>query len=426
MSFNYETPEGMMGALLALEGIKDGCTIVHGPTGCKYCPSSSSEFAYTNRSDNDPQFCNPYRFFKKYYFGQPRIPCTYLQEDDYIMGASEKLTDLSDIVKKDQPSFIGIVNSPGTSLIGEDVGSITSKNIPILGIETPGYSESQCIGYQRTIISILNLIKPERIPKKDTVNILGLSISHLNWEDDLEEMTSMLDICGISVCQNVGTGWDTAGIRRSADAELNVMMFPEYGDDTADWYERTYGIPYLYSDSGAPIGFKAVEDWISRICKALDKDPAPALNNIKEKRTLTAKTLLDMEAQHRLPTGRTFSVEAEGSMAYAITEFLYSYLGMIPVAIHTDSDSLWNSRIQKFVSSKGLTVSDDVFNTPADVTIGSGNMISAMMMRKMTLGGVDVTRPCRKMVKIEKEPIIGLSGTMRLLDQVLNILWPRN
>ncbi|MCK9323338.1 MAG: hypothetical protein M0P07_05235, partial [Candidatus Methanomethylophilaceae archaeon] len=91
-----------------------------------------------------------------------------------------------------------------------------------------------------------------------------------------------------------------------------------------------------------------------------------------------------------------------------------------------DSDGLWNSRIQKFVSSKGLTVSDDVFNTPTDVTIGSGNMVSAMMMRKMTLGGVDVTRPCRKMVKIEKEPIIGLSGTMRLLDQVLNILWPRN
>ena len=51
MSFDLEKPEAFLGTMIALEGVKDAATIIHGPTGCKMYPSDLTERLFIHRKD---------------------------------------------------------------------------------------------------------------------------------------------------------------------------------------------------------------------------------------------------------------------------------------------------------------------------------------------------------------------------------------
>ena len=72
MSLDCERPESYLGMLMALEGVSDGFTIIHGPTGCKYYPASVSETAFPDRG-GEVKARNLFRYSCKYFFSQPHI-----------------------------------------------------------------------------------------------------------------------------------------------------------------------------------------------------------------------------------------------------------------------------------------------------------------------------------------------------------------
>ena len=88
MSLDCERPESYLGMLMALEGVSDGFTIIHGPTGCKYYPASVSETAFPDRG-GEVKARNLFRYSCKYFFSQPRLPCTYLDMGRFVTGATE-------------------------------------------------------------------------------------------------------------------------------------------------------------------------------------------------------------------------------------------------------------------------------------------------------------------------------------------------
>ena len=124
MSYDLERPRGLLGYMLAFEGVSDSATIVHGPTGCKQYPADLSEKSFRTRDGNSVR--DLFSFEERYYFFQPRIPCTYLDGDTFVSGASERLQDLYDLVVSKGPGLIGVINSPGASLIGEDLTKLRS------------------------------------------------------------------------------------------------------------------------------------------------------------------------------------------------------------------------------------------------------------------------------------------------------------
>lgn len=421
MSFDHDRPEGLLGAILAMEGVRDSLTIVNGPTGCKYYPSSASESAYASRG-GEAQTYNPFKYYREFFFSQPRVPCTYLDGNDYIMGSSGKLDRLVENVKDLDPKIIGIINSPGASLIGEDLNIKTTVDVPLVKIESPEPSVSMGEGFQKAAIGILEAVRPKKVKKRDGVNLIGISIWHLGWEDSIRELKRLLRMCDIKVNIVVGAGWSAADIFNSGKAELNVVMHNDFGSDVAEWYLENTGIPFVEFERGAPIGFDALESWISAICKALDKDDAAVMQEIREKRQRTARILSTLSSERRPPRGRTFSVVAPGSIAYPVTEFLYSYLGMVPVAIDTGMDHTMDTVISAFAEDNRLSISNDAFDTPADVMIGDGNNISSAVQRNMISGGFDIIRPGLTNMNVMERPVLGLNGTLRLLDSVLNIL----
>ena len=157
------------------------------------------------------------------------------------------------------------------------------------------------------------------------------------------------------------------------------------------------------------------------ICSILGKDAAPALEVIRSKRKKVYRELLAMDERKALPKGRTFSIAADGSLAFPILRFLYEYLGMVPVAVNVE-DQEWNRVIGEYLSNKGLTASENVSNTAADIFIGDGNTLSSLLFRDIVRSGIVVESPGIRQIEIRDEPVLGLNGTLRLLDGVLNSL----
>ncbi|MCL1984288.1 MAG: hypothetical protein FWG58_02670 [Methanomassiliicoccaceae archaeon] len=420
MSSEYDRPEGILGVSLAFEGISDAVTVINGPTGCKSYPAWFSEHTYPCR-DKDAYTNEPFKYYRRFFFTQPRVPCTYMDSDDYIMGTCGKLDEVFEEVAALRPELIGMINSPGASLIGETLSLKKEEGI-IVRIESPQPSVPLGVGFQDTMIKILGSISIKKKVKRKGVNLIGMSVWDLGWEDSIKDLRDLLSLCGIRVNTAVGAGCSVQELKDSGKAELNVIVNRDMGLEIAKWYERELNVPYVESGYGAPIGFEALEDWILRICKSLNKDPAKAMKRIKEQRTRSAKVLLSLYTVHKPTIGRTFSIAASGPIAYPVLRFLYSYLGLLPVSVFTGSDTTFREEIRTFIEENDLDISEDVFDTPADVMIGDGGSIASAEYRGIITGGHDMVRPSRIIVPLKERPVLGLGGTMRLLDGVMNVI----
>jgi nitrogenase molybdenum-iron protein alpha/beta subunit len=410
----------MLGTALAFEGISDAVTIMNGPTGCKSYPAWFSEHAYPGR-DKSCYTDEPFKYYKRFFFTQPRIPCTYMDADDYIEGTRGKLDEVFREAMESNPNLIGLINSPGASLIGETLGLKNEKGT-IVRVESPAPSIPLGAGFQDTMIKILGSLPIKKGGEKKGINLVGMSVWDLHWEDSVADLRDLLGLCDISVNTVIGAGCSVSELRDSGNAELNVIIHRDFGLDIAKWYERELKVPYAESAMGAPVGFDALEDWVMIICRSMGKDPSPAMAEIRKKRERAAKVLLTLYTVHKPTVGKTFTITAGGSIAYPVMSFLYSYLGVVPVAVCTGSDRTFDREINEFLEKNDLDVSEDVLDTYADVMIGDGDSVTSAIYRGLIPEGYVMVRPARTIVHIDERPVLGLGGTMRLIDGVMNSL----
>lgn len=422
MSLEYERPESFLGALMAIDGISDGYGIIHGPTGCKYYPASVSETRYPVRG-NGAETRNMFQFASKYFFSQPRLPCTYLDMGKFVTGGKERLRDLYSKVEGLNPSVITIINSPGASLVGEDISSVRGS-IPTVYIDHAEYSGTCAEGFQSAILDILKIVVPHHTEKrKGFVNLVGISILHKNWQDSIDDLAHLLTLCDIKVNCTIGAGWSTEDVLNSASVELNILVYPEYGDRIARFYEENYAIPYV--DCGVPVGFDNLERWVDTICRKLGKDPSPAIEYIHKARIRAARSIGLAESYQMLPKGRTFSLCCDGSTAYALTTFLYDYLGMVPVAVTCPCGEEWHKKTEEFIEARNIPYSDDALHTEAEIILTSGSLGTSCVSRGLVKGFVEIETPCTEYINVRPDPPIGVEGTMMILDRVLNIIASR-
>ena len=413
MSFEEDVPESMFGSIIAFEGIVGAQTVINGPTGCKYPPAAKSEDLFLRTASYDP-----YKYMDRFFFSQPRVPCTYMDSDDLILGTDSKLKELAQIILDDRPDIVGMVNSPGAALIGSKLDVVDGRDIPIVTVENPGYSRTFDDGFKDTFVSILEKMCKKKDTRKGTVNIIGLSINELSWRDDIDELRSILSDCGIEVISFIGAGCTVDQIKDSASAELNVILHRNLGDRIAEWYRDVLSIPFI--DPGLPIGFDAVEGWIQGICDRLGADPSMALDKVYAARRRTANEIKHINNYTRVPSGYTFSISANGPLTYHIAKMLYEYLGMLPVAIEA-KDGSYNMEISGFLNDTGLAVSDDVFDTEADMFLGSATLSSDLLFRGKVQGAVNIESPKMARASIRRRPLLGIEGTMNIIDEVMNI-----
>ena len=414
MSYELERPDALLGTMIALEGVRDAMTIIHGPTGCKMYPADLTERLFIDRT-GEVETRNPFLRTEKYFFYQPRLPCTLLDGNRLIMGSSERLKDLYSVIVKESPKLIGIINSPGATLTGENLDACVSE-IPTVKIPSNDFSGPLQRGFGDCTVKIIDSLAEPRKIRKGTVNIFGLSIWHLNFEDEVKELERFLSLCGIKVNCFLCAGSTADEIKDIASAELNIVVDADFGLRAAEHCRDRFGTPFI---NITPIGFDESERMISEACKILGKDPAAALEDSKKWRKATASKISALEKRYIKIRGRTFSVHSTPALADSVARYMFEYLGIVPAAIQYDGDEGQYPDI-------GIPVSDDAWDTYADILFSSGSEIAAMLDRGMVSGAVCICDPETHPVNIFPRPLMGPIGAARLMEDVLNVLMSIN
>ncbi|MDR2698315.1 MAG: nitrogenase component 1 [Candidatus Methanoplasma sp.] len=416
--------DGFTGALMAVESFDGTATVLHGPGGCRNYHTFLSSQCYSRRSPE-----NFRKYSQKYFYWNSRMPCTYMDENDYINGAESKIEEILPIVKEVDGGVAVFIQSPGAALIGDNISDM---------IERLGYADSALVieeslisrpfssSYDHTVRSIIEWKGPERTEvRKGAVNILGLPITTKAWADSLEELRSMLALCGIEVLTSPGAGCSVNDIGVSANAEYNVMVCPEYGLRTAEYYERRFRMRCIRPEAGAPVGFDASEGWIKNICKVMGKDPSPALEYIGRQR-LRAFNTIDKLVYNQKTKGMRFAVMADSSVLLPLTKWLYSYLSMIPVFLEAEpgEDQGCMKALNAFIESKGLRshLEKDISRSEPYFVFADGHMSETLRLMDVCKAGVDISAPDLSHFSFIPKPVMGALGSMYILDEIFNSL----
>ena len=93
------TPDCTTGAIFAMEGIRNAVVLLNGPMGCRFYHSTTSRFLTIRPLLRLPQEeggeARPvdYNTLNNWFFRQERVPCTWLDGEDYVYGTREKVLE---------------------------------------------------------------------------------------------------------------------------------------------------------------------------------------------------------------------------------------------------------------------------------------------------------------------------------------------
>ena len=427
-------PNSLSGLIFGFEGINNTVVLLNGPTGCKFYHSATSD----NQTLRQMTF-DPHNYPPLWYFGQPRVPCTWLDKRDYVYGSEDKLLDAMDFLWSMAPfELLVIVNSPGAALIGDDLKRIadqylterdqsgntkaggTGSAVSVITVESPGYSQDIYRGFQQACQILIDRFCSQVEPAGDDtqqegirprINLLGLSVFHKYWQGDMQEMQRLASLCGIEVNTCLCCECTVDEIRKIPEADLNVVIDPDYGCPTAEYLKEGFGMPYVCPD-GLPVGFEATEAFFRQICGALGCDPEPVIQESERARARSYLYISRVNSLTGLPKGVRYAVHGSPAQCRGYERFLTGYFGMVPDVV---------SELGRDEDSDGKnTAAKDIWKTDAQLVFADGNIIAGLKARSHQFTGVEIGMPSLGYVDVIPKTHLGINGALLICEQVLN------
>lgn len=419
---SHLAPDSLTGAIAAIEGVRDAAVLLNGPTGCKFYHGAVCENQLPRADSLDPLY-----YGEEFYFGQPRVPVTYLDDYDYVFGATAKLEKILPVVAGKGHSLIGVINSPGAALIGDDLLRFidgAALPVPCVAIENTGFSRPLSHGFEQAVMAMFSTLSPRACDKKRrSINLLGLSIFHRHWEGNLMELTRLLGACGVGVNAAVCAGCSVSDLENIMAAQVNVVVHGEYARDLVPFLKQHFDMETLVHPGGAPVGFDATAGWIKMVCRTLGVNPDPALDLIRQARQRSHQVLNRFNALTGLPKGAGFAVEADASLALPLTTWLYDYLGMVPVAIRVDQGMPEQlDSIRAFlhrIDCCDAWQADMATATP-DVVLASGASIASLRLAGFPFVGIETALPSLGYMHVIPRADMGVEGALYFVEQIIN------
>lgn len=445
------TPDSMSGLIFGFGGIHNALVILNGPTGCKFFHSITVENQSVEKDDYDSL-----NWPDEWFFGQRRVPCTYLDKRDYVYGSESKLMDAVRVVLgRVRADVLAVVNSPGAALIGDDLDRIVraalttcgyiidqnqdgassgppaspaapdtetdagaGRHITMITCQSPGWSRDIIDGYREACRTVIDTFCSSMPHAEHTVNLLGLSIYQKHHNGDIAEIRRLLGLCGIRVNTALLCESTPEEIRAIPGAVLNVVIDPDWGLDTAEYLSEKYKMPYVTSEYGYPVGFKAMEKLIQDICRTLSEDPAPALSELEKARAQAYVHLARMSSLTGLPKGTRFAVFGSPALRRGYSSFLVEYLGMTDVSRgFDDSGDAADSTDDK---GREKTPGSVLTYPEPEVVLADGNTIARMKAEGRKFCGIEISLPSIGYIDVIDKTHLGAAGGLFLIEQILN------
>lgn len=408
------TADGITGEIFALEGIKDTVVLLNGPMGCRFYHSSGSQnlmprsplYLPSGESGNRTEVS--FSSLNSYFFRQARVPCTWLDSYDYVYGTEDKARAAMEYIRDNVDlKMFALVNSPGASLIGDELTRAAKEvfpSVPTVIIESPGFSLSYAEGTGIAALEVLKQSRPfmkeKRTDASPSVNIIGESLWHKYSEGNIEEIRRLLALCGIRVNAVLTAGSSPEEILSVKNADLNIVLYPEMGREAALWLEREFSVPCFICET-PPVGFEATERFITKVASLLNCDPSAVLRESEKARAQAYWSISRIFTASGRPNGTVFAVKSFPSEEKAYASFLTEYLGM-------QQDT------------------GDIAGTNAEIVFSDANVIGELMSLGKTFCGVEIANPTMGYVDVIPKVTLGLKGALFLTEQVLNAAMTRD
>lgn len=220
----------LMGAAMAVRGIKDAVLLVVGTDECAY---------YTKHMT----------LYSEEFGGMGgRCVSAVLDTRDVTFGCKAMLDDaVEELVNEYHPRAVFLVTTCVVEVIGDDTDSMAQNytekyNIPFLSVHTEHFkSENHLPGLERTITSCLQLMKP--MPHDNRINVLGQRMG--NFKDT--ELAHILMDSGVKLGMQLPCGCTIEEIEEAPAAKVNIVVNP-IALPLAKKMQEIYQIPYIMFD----------------------------------------------------------------------------------------------------------------------------------------------------------------------------------
>ncbi len=202
---------------------------------------------------------------------RPPVTYTTFQARDLGGDTAELFKDAArQAMARFKPAAMLVGSSCTAELIQDDPGGLAQAlqlPIPVVALELPSYQRKENWGASETFYQLCRHLvhKPtERQPKaRPSCNLLGPTALGFRHRDDVKEITQLLNQLGVDVAVVAPLHASVSDINKLADADFNVVLYPEIGLSAAQWLQRQFDQPFTKT---VPLGSRATRDFIAEVC----------------------------------------------------------------------------------------------------------------------------------------------------------------
>lgn len=369
--WTYEGPPHI-GAMRIATAMKDVHYVLHAPQGDTYA---------------DLLFTMIERLPKR-----PPVTYTTFQARDLGSDTAELFKNAArDAYERFAPQAMLVGASCTAELIQDDPGGLAKAlklPIPVVALDLPSYQKKENWGAAETFYQLVRtLAKPRSEVQSDAqtdvqvqhnkprCNILGPTALGFRHRDDLREITGLLESMGIAVNVVAPLGASPADLARLADADFNVVLYPEVAMQAANWLQKNFKMPFT---KVVPIGAQATREFMAEVAQLAGIAVDPAIEGDASRAPWYAKSV-----DSTYLTGKRVFVFGDATHAIAAARVASEELGFEVVGLGTYSRE-FAREIREAAKLYGVEalIADDYLDVEAKVAELSPELVLGTQMER--------------------------------------------
>ena len=256
-------------------------------------------------------------------------------------------------------------------MIQDDPGGLCKAldlPVPVVALELPSYQRKENWGASETFYQLVrHLSRPAQRPRdpaqkrNPSCNILGPTALGFRHRDDVTEISKLLTDIGIEINVVAPLSATPADLARLADADFNVVLYPEIANLSAQWLERTYGQPF---SKCIPIGLGGTRAFVREVGAMAGMDVEQALARATSRAQWYARSV-----DSTYLTGKRVFVFGDATHAVAAASVATQEMGFTVVGIGTYSRE-FAREVREAAKLYGLEalISDDYLEIEARIS----------------------------------------------------------
>ena len=227
---------------------------------------------------------------------RPPVSYTTFQARDLGSDTAELFKNAArNAYERFAPDAMMVGASCTAELIQDDPGGLAKAlnlPIPVIALELPSYQKKENWGAAETLYQLVRALAKSRsedyVATKPSCNILGPSALGFRHRDDLREITGLLERMGIAINVVAPLGATPADLARLADADFNVVLYPEVAMQAATWLQKNFAMPFTKT---IPIGAQATREFMAEVAQFAGITLDPAIEDAASRAPWYAKSV---------------------------------------------------------------------------------------------------------------------------------------